>query len=427
MLCAICQTVKVLRYFQDEVDVHMGSNFMVRPREDAFHLGSLKQIYDKGTACSFCRLIIASIRCTWGMGDTWQSPEEFLHWGTETGAEWEVGKTCYIYSYLFASNDGSVYKTDAPQITPPVCPRTYRIGIGVRRPQDPIMPLWDLAGHIQLSSLSATERGMHSLFHGRLLDFAKIDLSLVRSWLRSCEFQHCQKCELPALDLENASPDPFPDDLMVIDVQDMCLYRLPPGNRYVALSYCWPENKAQVFLTTLSNVVELLQPGSFRKHQSRFSLIIQDAINCVRELGERFLWVDALCIIQDDELKKYAQIRQMDRVYGSAFLTIICAPPESSDMIKIGLPGCRPNTRLDRQHSEEVQGITLVATNPAVDLAILHSRWDQRAWTFQEHRLSKRKLFITRFQLYFQCSSAVFCEDTAGEDANPTAFIYAGS
>ncbi|RFU27685.1 hypothetical protein B7463_g8677, partial [Scytalidium lignicola] len=155
------------------------------------------------------------------------------------------------------------------------------------------------------------------------------------------------------------------------------------------------------------------------------STVLHDAIDFVRELGEQFLWVDALCIVQDNDDQKYFQIHQMDLVYGAAVLTIICAPPAPPPVIPDGLPDYRPGSRISSQVTENIQDLTLITTFVGLDSLVMYSRWDQRAWTFQEHRLSKRKLFFTELQLYFQCSCAVFCGNAVGEGCLPTAFLYA--
>lgn len=55
------------------------------------------------------------------------------------------------------------------------------------------------------------------------------------------------------------------------------------------------------------------------------------------------------------------------------------------------------------------------------------SRWMTRAWTYQEQLLSKRLLYFTETQVYFQCSCSVFCEDSIGEGNPVSAYIFPGS
>jgi hypothetical protein len=53
---------------------------------------------------------------------------------------------------------------------------------------------------------------------------------------------------------------------------------------------------------------------------------VKDAIPLVRKLGENHLWVDCLCIVQDDE-KTREQVDHMGDIYSGAYLTIIAATP----------------------------------------------------------------------------------------------------
>ena len=57
---------------------------------------------------------------------------------------------------------------------------------------------------------------------------------------------------------------------------------------------------------------------------------IQDAITVTRKLGLRYLWVDALCIIQDSALDRDTELTKMDRIYQNAQLTKSAASAERS-------------------------------------------------------------------------------------------------
>ncbi|KAK0718731.1 heterokaryon incompatibility protein-domain-containing protein, partial [Apiosordaria backusii] len=183
----------------------------------------------------------------------------------------------------------------------------------------------------------------------------------------------------------------------------MALSPLPTNAKYNALSYCWDQSNRH-FLATKANISELQAVRDIASVWDQLPGAIQDAIDCVPELGHEFLWVDALCIIQDDDDDKAEQIKQMDRVYDSALPTIISAygsiKKESTpnSMSCDGLPGYRPYS-IDRHRCQSTA---------------LTSHWATRAWTFQEQLLSKRRLFFTNTQLYFQCSCGVFCEDVIG-------------
>jgi hypothetical protein len=62
----------------------------------------------------------------------------------------------------------------------------------------------------------------------------------------------------------------------------------------------------------------------------------------VRRLGERYPWVDSLCIVQDDAAHKHRDIWRMDIVYMMAFVTVVAAHRQNADA---SLPGIRPRTR----------------------------------------------------------------------------------
>lgn len=100
----------------------------------------------------------------------------------------------------------------------------------------------------------------------------------------------------------------------VTDVYEMRLRSLPPNARYVALSYIWGEGDR--YRTTLSNVEDHKQHGGLEKVVLLFPRVIVDSLKLVRSLGERFLWVDSLCIVQDSPSSWSLNSTVMDVVYG---------------------------------------------------------------------------------------------------------------
>lgn len=113
-----------------------------------------------------------------------------------------------------------------------------------------------------------------------------------------------------------------------------CIVNAPPEYRYVALSYVWggiPFTK-----TTARNIALFREERGL--DQNPLLNTITDSMKLVSLLGERYLWVDAVCIVQDDENAKAEQIAKMDLVYAGALLTIVAA---SGDTAAAGLPGVR--------------------------------------------------------------------------------------
>lgn len=187
----------------------------------------------------------------------------------------------------------------------------------------------------------------------------------------------------------------------------MNLKRPEPGERFVALSYMW-QNKysehdtGQLKRTNLHSLEAVNGLANIS-----FPDVIADTIALCRALGERYLWVDRFCIVQDDEISKHGQIRAMHFVYSSAKFTIMAALNKC--MTSVGLPGCpklpgcpgRPRlpSAMDTwpQYDDGYRNIQQQLFG-SVDA----SMWNQRAWTFQERFLSRCRLFITESQAIFQ-------------------------
>ena len=85
---------------------------------------------------------------------------------------------------------------------------------------------------------------------------------------------------------------------------------------YATLSYCW--GGVPQFSATRANIGELINGFSL----NRLSQTVKDAVEVTRSLGLRYLWVDALCIVQDDPLDKDHEIERMGSIYMSAAVTI---------------------------------------------------------------------------------------------------------
>lgn len=164
---------------------------------------------------------------------------------------------------------------------------------------------------------------------------AQIDLQRVLEWRKICSETHGNVCTPPQIRDETSELT-----IRVIDVEQLCVVNLPKDCEYVVLSYVWGKT-AQLRLLR-ENYESLTQPFALRALLDTLLRTIVDATTLVRQLGERFLWVDSLYIIQDSPEDLAVQIQHMNIVYGCASLTIVAAAGSDSDA---GLPGLRPNSR----------------------------------------------------------------------------------
>jgi hypothetical protein len=178
----------------------------------------------------------------------------------------------------------------------------------------------------------------------------------------------------PPRELEGRLADLLPS-LYFIDVRDNCLKALRKPERYVALSYVW--GKSNCLRTVKDNLGERLKPGSLQNTDAPLPAVIADAITLTRDIQERYLWVDSLCIVQDDDESKQKAIDKMNIVYGEAVMTIIAASGNDADD---GLAGVRPNSRGVSQKFATI-GTDLRLIVPHNLTALDRSAWASRAWT----------------------------------------------
>lgn len=173
------------------------------------------------------------------------------------------------------------------------------------------------------------------------------------------------------------------------------------SGKYVCLSYCWGPGPQPIQLTR-SNLTELTENITL----TLLPMSIQDAILTVRRLGLRYLWVDALCIIQDSSEDKVKEIEQMDQIYSNATLTVAAANASScslgflnkreplwsdADAAPIELPFLCPDW--------VVGSISLVRYGVPTRQEPLHCR----SWPFQEYILSRRVLMYESEQMLWIC------------------------
>ncbi|KAF5020809.1 hypothetical protein F66182_7148, partial [Fusarium sp. NRRL 66182] len=171
-----------------------------------------------------------------------------------------------------------------------------------------------------------------------------------------------------------------------------------PGTPYLALSYVWGSSSNR---KTTRDASESEKRGISGIPLSVLPRTISDAVMVLRNLGYRYLWVDKLCIDQDCAIEKHAQVSLMDQIYGGAEITIVAAAGSDSEH---GLPGVSSTLRRTTQKSE-LDECQIVLTPRHPHHFIRNSTWASRAWTYQEALLSRRLLFFTESETYFECHS----------------------
>lgn len=241
---------------------------------------------------------------------------------------------------------------------------------------------------------------------GRVLDAYWIDHATLRCWYERCRQDHGRECDAPRYmqGLAPAKPSLF------VDTWTNSLVSARLGIRYIALSYVW--GQVDCFQTKKSMVAKLKLPNSLsRKHMGEhIPRTIRDAIRITSMLGERYLWVDSLCIIQDDEDSRQGQLNQMCAIYSHASITLIAVDGGNCQYGLRGLEGISKPRRLEQE----------VVTFGGVDRCVEHifpldcgssAPYYQRGWTFQERIFSKRRLYFERKSVRWECSCSSWYED----------------
>ncbi|KAE9362687.1 HET-domain-containing protein [Stipitochalara longipes BDJ] len=263
-----------------------------------------------------------------------------------------------------------------------------------------------------------------------------MDTTKVQSWIEKCN-EHHSHCQ--------TKHDALNRPLWLIDVRDNCLTPANPTQRYVALSYVWgvSQDDTTPLETTKHNLVAFQEKGAFDTQDmtSRIPSTIKDVLGLVRLLGERYLWIDRFCIVQDSE-EKLAQIKTMADVYACAYLTVIACGGDAYH----GLRGIQGVT--SERSSYDILGIPLEPENPfearayrrggpsnrdlyvdtdsmrfgstSLSHMLKLSCWSKRAWTLQERIFSQRALYIFDACVVWECHCLIWHEFQRGNAISNT-------
>jgi len=126
-------------------------------------------------------------------------------------------------------------------------------------------------------------------------DGTTVDIKQIQAWIQECRSSHGPTCNRPAF---SALRYDQPIVLNFIDTYDMRIVEQSSNCEYFALSYVW--GGALSFKSTMDLMPLLQQNNSLAARESQIPQVIWDAIALTKSLGFRYLWVDSLCIVQDD-------------------------------------------------------------------------------------------------------------------------------
>ncbi|OTA65273.1 HET-domain-containing protein [Hypoxylon sp. EC38] len=259
------------------------------------------------------------------------------------------------------------------------------------------------------------------------LDYSSpASIEFARSCIRSCQRDH-RDCRRQVDDMtdqlgpELIDPNSIPSRLLQLVIKDSMLHAkligrgLPSAipketvsrQGFAILSYCWGgDQPVQLTRHSIGRLGDGIPISQLPK-------TLRDAAWLTNEIGLDYLWIDALCVVQDDIEDKHHEIPRMELYYGHSTVTICAASAarysegfllsreEDVADYSIGPIQLRVKTSTGAfgyvQAVEEADNFNL--KRPQEPIAL-------RGWTLQESLLSRRILIFSSRQLYFTCTVA---------------------
>ncbi|RYP55213.1 hypothetical protein DL768_000207 [Monosporascus sp. mg162] len=213
------------------------------------------------------------------------------------------------------------------------------------------------------------------------------------------------------------------------DSMDVCLVSgSAADSRYATLSYCW--GLVNPYVLTLDNHDAFHE----RIRWSELPKTMRDAMVICRRLSVRYLWIDALCIIQGPDGDFQQEASRMQAVYSGSIFTIAAA--DSSDSHGGCFKERHPLRHTDCRIHEDDEQLLYLRVYPVCQGHYTpggrgksggqsarkfdngntpgYCVLDSRGWVFQERILSPRTLYFGRDDIHFECREGLVCQ------ANPS-------
>ncbi|KAK0101648.1 hypothetical protein ONS95_006809 [Cadophora gregata] len=215
-------------------------------------------------------------------------------------------------------------------------------------------------------------------------------------WISDCQKSHvkCHQTEQGYLPTRVLDVGKDGDNVNLREARDI-------SGRYAVLSHCWGIERA--LITTTASIEQHMKnipcdelPANFR-----------DAVKISRLLGIRYLWIDSLCIIQDQLSDWEHESAKMHEYYKNSYVTIAALDSKNSfsgmlhrrDVPSVQLPGS--------------ENLFLRLKIPTARSIYEKSILESRAWCLQERLLSTRVIHMAKSEILFECRTGHQRESSA--------------
>ncbi|GJC87381.1 hypothetical protein ColLi_10219 [Colletotrichum liriopes] len=225
---------------------------------------------------------------------------------------------------------------------------------------------------------------------------------------------HGERCGRP----EYLEYLPKPGLRILIDAVDNCLVTAPDDPSYLALSYVW--GQVDMFKTFTANLPQLRKSGALGGIV--LPRTIRHAMHLTTLLGERYLWVDSLCIVQDDEEFLNGHLGRMASIFAHAQAVII---PIDGANAESGIGGLKGTPAGEARHLKQEQipfgeRSLLVRSSMGEHKRgvgrLAKAAYFDRGWTFQEYLFARRRICFENNSVWFQCCDSTMYEDHSHPD-----------
>lgn len=229
-------------------------------------------------------------------------------------------------------------------------------------------------------------------------------LQVAQKWMTTCLNKHeqCQK---------HIQPHTYPTRLLKLEGHKVRLIfprQDKPSDPYAALSYCWGTNPSFVCLTA-SNLQEFQLGVSY----SRLPIAFREAIRLTEGLGIRYLWIDALCIIQSglgSSEDWQLECGRMQDVYSNCVVNLTLAQAAHPNQSCLGgytfdstLPFEADIVFTPQGHNSEETRTYTILSDEYFKEALYKQPIAYRAWVLQERLLATRVLSIGHGEFFWDC------------------------
>lgn len=252
---------------------------------------------------------------------------------------------------------------------------------------------------------------MANCITGKSLDTAS-NFDIMSRWLDICDKSHAEMC--PRFEpTQNWDLAVVPSRLLNIDedllgsVKLIDTLSLAHRPNYAALSHCWGTRK---LLTTTNGTIMSHRQGITI---SNLPQSFQDAITICRRLKINYIWIDSLCIVQDDEEDWDIESAKMGAIYKFSYVTIAASRAENSWEGFLHQPCAISNDRASSgrtMYCEPREGFILGYRKFSPLEADSHSPLRARGWVMQERYLSPRTIAFTDEGILWSCCTIVLSD-----------------